>query len=424
MKTICLCFQVHQPFRLKRYRFFDIGNDHYYYDDYTNERIMHQVASKCYLLANGLMLKLLKEHEGNLRISFSLSGMAVEQFRLYAPEVLSSFKTLADTGLVEFLAEPYSHSLVSLKDEEIFRAQVKAHADLMEELFGMRPQVFNNTELIYFDRIGELIAEMGFSTLITEGTLQVLQGRSPNNLYFNRKNPRLNVLLRNAELSEDIIHWFGNSQRPADPLSATKFIYRIIEPENPDEVVNLFLDYETFGEHQGRRGGIFDFLNIFTAEALKHPCIKFSTPSEVAEILLPEASIKAPQPISRSDKGKDVSTWLGNEMQLEAIDKLYALWPTISRCTNSQILKDWSYLQCCDHFFYMSNSFFTPAEVDFCHNPYKTPYEAFINYMNVLSDFTLRLNADVSEDKIRKSQEKPTTLISKEELTLSEMRRN
>jgi alpha-amylase len=360
---------------------------------------MQRAASNCYLFANEFMLSLLKENRGNLRISFSLSGMAVEQFRLYAPEVLSSYKTLADTGLVEFLAEPYSHSLVSLKDEEIFRGQVKAHADLMEELFGTRPQVFNNTELIYFDRIGELISEMGFSTLITEGAEQVLQGRSPNNMYFNRKNPRLNVLLRNSKLSDYITYSFGNYQRSDGPLSVNTFLNRILEPENLDEVVNLFLDYETFGECQDRRGGIFDFLKGLTAKALEHQGIRFSTPSEVVDIILPEASLKAPHPISRSGKGQDVSTLLGNEMQLEAIDKLYALWPIISRCTNSQLLKDWSYLQCCDHFYYMSHSFFIPAEVDPRHNPYKTPYEAFINYMNVLNDFTLRLNANLSEKK-------------------------
>lgn len=421
MKTICFYFQVHQPFRFRRYRFFDIGNDHYYYDDYTNENIMAKVAAKCYLPANELLLSMLKKHKGKFKVSFSLSGLAIEQFKLYAPEVLASFKALADTGMVEFLAETYSHSLVSLKSKEAFYAQVEAHASLVESLFGKRPTVFRNTELIYSDQMGEMVAEMGYQAMLTEGAKHVLGWKSPNFLYCNSINPRLKVLLKNYKLSDDIAFRFGNKGWCEWPLTADKFVKWIKKLDNREEVINLFMDYETFGEHQDKSTGIFDFMENLPTEVLKHKGLSFSTPSEVAASLQPVAPVSVPHPISWADEERDLTAWLGNEMQQEAFDKLYNLLPKIQLCTDAKLLKDWDFLQCSDHFYYMCTKFFSDGDVHAYFNPYETPYEAFINYMNVLSDFTIRLNASVPKSDLDQELANLTDLLAAKEEKIKKM---
>ena len=395
MKTICLYFQVHQPFRFRRYRFFDIGNDHYYYDDYTNETVLNKVASKCYLPANHLLLKMINKHKGKFKVAFSITGIAMDQFRLYAPEVIDSFKELADTGFVEFLSETYSHSLISLKDDTEFKSQVKAHSDLMESTFGQRPQIFRNTELIYSDMMGDAIAQMGFKAMLTEGAKHILGWKSPNFLYCNNINPRLKLLLKNFKLSDDIAFRFSNKNWNEWPLTAEKFVKWINETGDKDEVVNLFMDYETFGEHQNKDTGIFQFLENIPTEVFKKKNISFSTPSDIAEKLEPVAPINVPYPISWADEERDLTAWLGNEMQQEAFDKLYSLLPKINMIKDKKLLTDWRYLQCSDHFYYMCTKFFSDGDVHAYFNPYETPYEAFINYMNVLSDFTIRVNAEV-----------------------------
>ncbi len=402
MKTICLYFQVHQPFRFRRYRFFDIGNDHYYFDDYTNESTLNKIASHCYLPANKLLLKLLKQHKGKFKVAFSITGVAIEQFKLYAPEVLESFKQLAATGQVEFLAETYAHSLVSLKDEEAFRRQVTMHSDMVEELFGQKPAVFRNTELIYSDHIGDMVARMGFKAMLTEGARHVLGWKSPNFLYCNAVNPRLKVLLKNFKLSDDIAFRFGNKGWVEWPLTSSKFAGWLNQLDKKDEVVNLFMDYETFGEHQSKETGIFEFLEHLPAEIFKYKSLQFATPSQVVSQLHVVAPVNVPNPISWADEERDLTAWLGNEMQQEAFDKLYSLLPKMNSCNDSRLFKDWNYLQCSDHFYYMCTKFFSDGDVHAYFNPYETPYEAFINYMNVLSDFTIRLNAAVpfnSEEK-------------------------
>lgn len=402
MKTVCLYFQVHQPFRFRRYRFFDIGNDHYYFDDYTNESILNKIANNCYLPANKILLKLIKKYKGKFKVAFSITGVAIEQFKLYAPEVLESFKELADTGHVEFLAETYAHSLVALKDEAAFAEQVKMHSDMVEELFGKRPSVFRNTELVYSDQIGDMVGRMGFKAMLTEGAKHVLGWKSPNFLYCNAVNPRLKVLLKNHKLSDDIAFRFGNKGWNEWPLTSGKFARWINQLDKREEVINLFLDYETFGEHQSKDTGVFEFLEALPGEILKHKSLKFSNPSEVAKDLQVVAPVSVPNPISWADEERDLTAWLGNEMQQEAFDKLYALLPKMKRCTDSKLRKDWNYLQCSDHLYYMCTKFFSDGDVHAYFNPYETPYEAFINYMNVLSDFSLRLNAAVpfsSEEK-------------------------
>jgi alpha-amylase len=399
MKAICFYFQVHQPFRYRRYRFFDIGNDHYYYDDYANETILRKVADKCYLPANKLMLELVKRYEGKFKIAYSISGTVLEQFELYAPEVLDSFQELADTGHVEFLAETISHSLVALKNKELFKKQVQKHSDLIEKYFGQRPKMFRNTEMVYSDEIGAAVAEMGFQGMLTEGAKHILGWKSPNFLYCNTINPRLKVLMRNFKLSDDIAFRFSNQGWNEYPLTAEKFV-RWIDSNKNDEIINLFMDYETFGEHQPKETGIFSFLEALPAAVFKNPGLQFATPAEIAASYQPVSAVSVPHTISWADEERDLTAWLGNEMQQEAFDKLYSLQERMEKIDDEALNKDWNYLQVSDHFYYMSTKFFSDGEVHTYFNPYESPYEAFINYMNVLSDFKLRLNTFVPESEM------------------------
>ncbi len=395
MRTICFYFQVHQPFRFRRYRFFDIGNDHYYYDDYSNESILQKVARKSYLPANELMLDLIKKHKGKFKIAYSISGIAMEQFRLYAPEVLESFKKLAETGQVEFLSETFGHSLSSLKGREEFERQVKAHSRLIKEHFGQEPQVFRNTELVYSDEIGAMVADMGFKAMLTEGAKHVLGWKSPNYLYCNAINPKLKLLLKNFKLSDDIAFRFSNKGWPEYPLTAEKYVEWLNQTPENEEVINLFMDYETFGEHQWKETGIFEFLKALPATVFKKSSFTFSTPSEVARKLQVVSAINVPYPISWADEERDLTAWLGNELQQGAFNKLYSLGEKVYRSNDEEIMQDYTYLQVSDHFYYMSTKFFSDGEVHSYFNPYSSPYDAFINYMNVLSDFEIRVNAAV-----------------------------
>ncbi|MEN8203421.1 MAG: glycoside hydrolase family 57 protein [Bacteroidota bacterium] len=395
MRTICLYFQVHQPFRFRRYRFFDIGNEHYYYDDYSNESILNKVAQKCYLPANELMLSLIRRHEGQFKIAYSISGIAMEQFRLYAPEVLESFRKLADTGQVEFLSETLDHSLCSLKGRDEFVRQVKAHRALTKEYFGQEPKVFRNTELIYSDEIGAMVARMGFKAMLTEGAKHVLGWKSPNYLYCNAINPKLKLLLKNFKLSDDIAFRFSNKGWDEYPLTAEKYVDWLNQAPEEEEVINLFMDYETFGEHQWKETGIFDFLEALPGVVLNNSPFTFSTPSEVADNLQVVSAAHVPNPISWADEERDLTAWLGNEMQHEAFNKLYSLTDKVYSVDDDAIKQDFDYLQVSDHFYYMSTKFFSDGEVHSYFNPYDTPYDAFINYMNVLSDFEIRVNAAI-----------------------------
>ncbi|TKG92438.1 alpha-amylase [Puteibacter caeruleilacunae] len=400
MKAICLYFQVHQPFRYRRYRFFDIGNDHYYYDDYSNETILNKVAQHCYLPANKILLEQIKKLKGKFKVAFSVSGIALEQFELYAPEVIDSFKELAATGCVEFLSETYSHSLASLDDFELFGEQIRLHDQKIEELFGQKPKVFRNTELIYSDAIGDFIAKMGFKAMLTEGAKHVLGWKSPNFLYCNAVNPRLKVLMRNFKLSDDIAFRFSNKSWVEYPLTKEKFVTWLMQQDSNDEIVNLFMDYETFGEHQWEETGILDFLKELPKEIITESDFVFATPSEVADDFQPISAVSVPSPISWADEERDISAWLGNELQNEAFRKLYELKGKVAKCRRTELLKDWLYLQISDHFYYMCTKFFSDGEVHKYFNPYETPYDAFMNYMNVLSDFKIRLNAAVPDDPV------------------------
>ncbi len=400
MKSVCLFFQVHQPFRHRKYRFFDIGNDHYYYDDYANESIMRKVALNSYLPTNNLLLKLADQLEGKFKVSFSITGLALEQFVLYAPEVIESFQKLAKTGCVEFLSETYSHSLSSLKDKNIFERQVQLHDKKILELFAHKPRVFRNTEMIYSDEIGSQVAEMGYKAILTEGAKHVLGWKSPNYVYVNAINPRLKVLMRNFKLSDDISFRFSNTNWAEFPLTADKFVNWLEKTDPKEEVINLFLSYESFGERQPGESGIFKFLEALPKKVIKSKHLKFATPTEVVEELQPVSAVHVPHPISWADEERDLTAWLGNGMQKEAFGKLYNLRERMAKCNNVDLNNDWNYLQVSDHFYYMSTKFFSDGEVHSYFNPFDSPYEAFINYMNVLSDFKIRLNSFVAENEV------------------------
>jgi alpha-amylase len=392
MKYVCLYFQVHQPFRFRNYSFFDIGNDHYYYDDYLNESILQKVAQKSYLPTNKLMLKLIEKHNKKFKISYSISGSALDQFELYAPEVIESFQQLSKTGCVEFLAETYPHSLVSQQNFALFQKQIEEHSQRIEYLFGQKPKIFRNTELIYSDEIGAQIYKMGFKGILTEGAKHILGWKSPNYLYYNAIQPKLKLLLRNYKLSDDIAFRFSNTQWNQYPLTSEKFAQWLNDIDPREELINLFMDYETFGEHQWKETGIFHFLEHLPGEILSHTPFTFETPSAIIKKLQPAAVANVLYPISWADEERDLTAWLGNKMQNEAFNKLYALTHKISQIVDPEILQDWNYLQSSDHFYYMSTKWFTDGQVHAYFNPYKDPYEAFINYMNILSDFTQRVD--------------------------------
>ncbi|MBN2519491.1 MAG: glycoside hydrolase family 57 protein, partial [Bacteroidales bacterium] len=332
MRTISFYFQVHQPYRLRRYRFFDIGSKHNYFDDYANESIMRKVAEKCYLPTNKVMLDLIKTYGKKFKISYSISGVCIDQFEKYAPDVLKSFKQLAETGSVEFLAETYSHSLSALKSRDEFIDQVKAQTKKIKEHFGQTPKVFRNTELIYSDEIGAMVANMGYKGILTEGAKHILGWKSPNFLYTNAINPKLLVLLKNFRLSDDIAFRFSNRDWREWPLTTGKFINWLNSIDQKEEIINLFMDYETFGEHQWADTGIFDFLRDLPHRVFSESDFVFETPGEVISHHQPVAPIHVPYPVSWADEERDLTAWLGNELQNDAFNKLYDLINKVKKC--------------------------------------------------------------------------------------------
>jgi len=349
------------------------------------------------------MLDLIKEYGTAFKISFSISGSAIEQLQQYAPEVIQGFKQLAKTGCVEFLAETYSHSLASLGNREEFVRQVKRHSDTIEALFGQRPQTFRNTELIYSDGIGEMVADMGFTSMMTEGAKHILGWKSPNYMYCSARTPKLKLLLRNFRLSDDIAFRFSTHSWPEWPLTAEKFTGWLNGIEAREEVVNLFIDYETIGERQWKETGIFDFFAAMPKVVLSKSDFRFAIPSELINVLQPVAQLHVPHPISWADEERDLTSWLGNELQDEAFSKLYSLADKIQSLGDPDLEKDWQYLQTSDHFYYMCTKWFSDGTVHKYFNPYSSPYEAFINYMNVLSDFSIRVDDAIEKKSLRKS---------------------
>ena len=389
MKTVCFYFQVHQPWRLKTYRFFQMGNDHNYLDDFTNRSIMQKVARECYLPMNALLLNLIEQNKGAFKCTFSITGSAVEQFKAYAPEVLESFKKLAATGCVEFLAETYSHSLASLYSVDEFKSEVKLHSQMLKEEFGVKPTAFRNTELIYSDEIAKAVEGMGFKTMLAEGAKHILGWKSPNFVYTDANDNKLRLLLRNYKLSDDIAFRFSNEGWSEWPLTADKFAQWVAA--DTGDVVNLFMDYETFGEHQKAATGIFDFMKALPEALLKTGELEFATVSEASKKLQPVAVLHSPYAMSWADEERDVTAWLGNDLQNEAFQKLYALAPKVKKAKSKDMEFVWRFMQNSDHFYYMATKWFSDGDVHSYFNPYDSAYEAFINYMNVLADFEIEL---------------------------------
>lgn len=390
MKAICFYFQIHQPFRLKRYRFFDIGNDHYYYDDFANDDIVTRIAHRSYIPAAESLLRMIEQSGGKFRCAISVTGTALEQFEQYVPEFIDLLKKLADTGCVEFLAETYAHSLSSLMDPEEFANQVKVHDEKLHDLFGVKPKVLRNTELIYCDELAPQILAMGYKGVLTEGAKHILGWKSPNYVYSAATAPKLKLLLKNDKLSDDISFRFSNPQWDAYPLTADKYIDWIADTPMEEQIVNLFMNLETFGELQPRESGIFQFLEALPRFAAEKG-IEFWTPSTAIAKLKPVAELSILHPISWADEARDTSAWLGNKLQNEAFNKLYSVSERVRLCDDRRLKQDWYYLQASDHFFYMSTKHMADGAVHSHFSPYETPFQAFTNYMNVLSDFIVRV---------------------------------
>ena len=390
MSAICLYFQIHQPFRLKRYRFFDIGNDHYYYDDFSNEEILTRIAQHSYLPANELLLDMIKSSNKKFKVAFSISGTAIEQFQRFMPEFLESLKKLVATGCVEFISEPYAHSLAALTDIDEFRRQVELHNQLIYTEFGQKPKVFKNTEFVYNDEIAAYIADMGYKAVLTEGAKHILGWKSPNYIYTSAGAKKLKVLFRNSKLSDDIAMRFSDTAWHEYPLTADKYMNWIAQSPKEEQIINIALNYEPLGENHPRQTGIFDFIKALPRFA-EEKGIEFWTPSEAASKLKAVDTISVTHPISGADEARDTSAWLGNDLQNEAFNKLYSVAERVHLCSNERLLQDWLYLQSSDHFFYMSTKHFGDGAVHALFSPYESPYMAFTNYMNVLSDFIVRV---------------------------------
>ncbi len=383
MPSVCFYFQVHQPQRLRHYTVFDQGQD--YFDEYKNASICRKVANKCYLPANRLLLKVLRKHAGRFKIAYSITGTVLEQFQRYCPEVMSTFDALAQTGQVEFLGETYYHSLSFLYSQEEFVQQVNQHSDLIEGLFGTRPRVFRNTELIYNNDLAQAIESMDrFDAILTEGTDPILGYRSANFVYQPQGCKRLKLLLKNYALSDDIAFRFSNRHWAEWPLTAEKFAHWVSSANGTGHVINLFMDYETFGEHQWEDTGIFEFLRHLPDQVLRHPDNSFMTPSEVVQKYPVMDSVDIPHLISWADTERDLSAWLGNAMQSNAIHELYRMEKHVHAAQDPKILQDWRRMQTSDHFYYMCTKYFADGDVHKYFNPYDSPYDSYINFMNVL----------------------------------------
>ena len=387
-RSICFYFQVHQPFRLRTYRFFDIGRNHYYFDEYYNKLIMRRVAEKCYLPMNDLLLSQIEKYKSKVKITFSFTGIALEQMEMYAPEVLESFKKLIATGNVEVLSETYSHALCSINKRDEFERQVALHREAIEKHFGVKPKCFRNTELIYSDEIGAMVADMGYKVMLAEGAKHVLGWKSPNFMYVNAINPKLKILLRNFRLSDDITFRFSQQSWSEWPVTTEKFVTWLNRIPDNEEIVNVFMDYETFGEHQAVSTGIFDFMAHLPEAILTQTDFKFATPSELAKKLQPVSAIHVPNKMSWSDEERDLTAWLGNDLQDDAFDTLYKLTEKMKLVDDEDLVRDWNYLQTSDHFYYMCTKWLSDGEVHKYFTHYSSPYNAYINYMNVLSDFS------------------------------------
>ena len=389
MRTICLYFEIHQIIHLKRYRFFDIGTNHYYYDDYANETSINDVAERSYIPALNTLIDMVKSSEGAFKVALSISGVALEQLEIYAPTVIELLHQLNDTGCCEFLAEPYSHGLSSLANEACFKEEVMRQSEKMKQLFGKAPKVFRNSSLIYSDEIGAAVASMGFKGMLTEGAKHILGWKSPHYLYHCNMNPNLKLLLRDFKLSDDISLRFSNSEWSEYPLMADKYINWIDQLPQEEQVINIFMELCALGIYQPLSSHILDFLKALPACA-KEKGITFSTPTEIVTKLKSVSQLDVPYPLSWVDEERDTSCWLGNVMQREAFNKLYSVAERVHLCDDRRIKQDWDYLQASNNFRFMTTK---QSSVTLQRGIYESPYDAFTNYMNILGDFMKRVDS-------------------------------
>ncbi|MBR9699498.1 alpha-amylase [Candidatus Woesearchaeota archaeon] len=390
MVSVCFYFQVHQPYRIRNYSVFDIGNNNQYWFNDKNKQIMEKVAKKCYIPTNKVFLNHLRNNP-EFKISYSFSGVVLDQFEEYAPDVLRSFQDLVDTGQVEVLDETYYHSLAYLYSKDEFKAQVKLHNKKVKDLFGYSPSVFRNTELVYNNELAKFVEDMGYKGILAEGADHILGWRSPNFLYRPVTCNNIKLLLKNYKLSDDIAFRFSNKGWNEHPLTAPKFAKWVNQTNGNGNVVNLFMDYETFGEHQWEDTGIFKFLEAMPHELLKHPDNKFITPSEAVKSFEPVSDLDIHNIISWADIERDLSAWLGNSMQQSAATKIYQIEKRVKELNDPKLLEDWRKLQTSDHFYYMCTKWFADGDVHRYFNPYESPYDGFIAFMNILNDMHKRI---------------------------------
>ncbi len=390
MPAVSLYFQVHQPFRIRKFSFFEAGTGSHYFDDDLNALVMKRAAERCYLPANQIIMQAVKQHRGDCKVAFSMTGTALEQMQLYAPDALDSFRRLADTGHVEFLCETYYHSLAALYSFTEFDRQVRMHRETVRTLFGQSPSSFRNTELLYSDAIARRVAELGFGAILAEGAESLLGWRSPN-AAFSAAGSGIALLLRNYRLSDDIGFRFGNAQGPGQALTATEFARRLSGLPADADTVGIFLDYETFGEHQPTSSTILRFLSELPAAVLSLPSWSLTTPTESAQRSNRRDSLPSPQVTSWADAARDDSAWNGNSMQRRCLSRLYALENAVMQSGDAGLLEAWSRLQTSDHVYYMSTKAGADGSVHSYFSPFDSPYEAFISFMNVLRDIEKRL---------------------------------
>lgn len=430
MKAISFNFEIHQPMRLKRYRFFDIGNDHYYYDDFLNDDIVSRIAERAYIPAAQTLLRMIEDNKGKFRCSIAITGVAIEQFEQYVPEMIDLLKKLADTGCCEFLAMPYAYSLASLTDPEEFAEQVRVHSNKLNTLLGVDPKVLRNTEMIYCDDMAAHILAMGYKGVLTEGAKHILGWKSPDYLYSAAAAPKLKLLLRNGKLSDDIARRFSDTNWDQYPLTADKYMDWIAQTPDEEQIVNICVNLEAFGGLHPAQTGILQFLEALPRMASERG-IQFWTPTEALKKLKPVGELAVMHPISDADEARDVSAWMGNQLQNEAISKLYSVSERVRLCTDRRLKQDWWYLQGSDHFFYMSTKHLADGSAHASFSPYETPYQAFTNYMNVLADFIVRVEdqypMEIENEELNallttiRNQEREITTLNKE---LTSMRQN
>ena len=394
MKTICLYFEIHQIIHLKRYRFFDIGTDHYYYDDYENERTITDIAERSYMPALNALLEMVKANDRYFKVAFSLSGVGIEQLEMHAPQVLDKLQELNETGCVEFLAEPYSHGLSSLINENSFEAEVKKQSQKIKEYFGQKPKVLRNSSLIYNDDIGLKASQMGFKGMLTEGAKHILGWKSPHYLYHCTLSPNLKLLLRDVRLSDDISLRFNNSNWEEYPLFADSYIRKISALPDEEQVINIFMELSALGIAQPLSSNILEFMKALPGCA-KAAGITFSTPTELCTKLKSVGSLDVPYAISWTDEERDVSSWLGNPMQREAFNKLYSVADRVRIANDVRINQDWDYLQASNNLRFITTK---ASGVGVDRGIYSSPFDAFTNYMNILGDFINRVNSLYPED--------------------------